>query len=226
MYSVKYLIITIIKFCIGLRGYYGKSICWQNIREIRENSRKIGRTDSCVRICAEIECLGTVGKDSNFSVSETVERFHFMMQIWSIRLFCLAEGRIWRKKILLIRGWSMLILWKIGERNSLKSVDDWKCRYIIGLLCAGSRSVYENIGAICSKLKNPDWISSQAAAQCFNFSFSSSAYFYSHFFIVFFLQNIISVPVFYGGCFHSANFTNRFLECRWEESWIQITGMI
>ena len=26
--------------------------------------------------------------------------------------------------------------------------------------------------------------------------------------------------------FHSANFTNRFLECRWEESWIQITGMI
>ena len=103
------------------------------------------------------------------------------------------------KKILLIRGWSMPILWKIGERNSLKSVDDWKCRYIIGLLCAGSRSVYENIGAICSELKNPDWISSQAAAQCFNFLFSSSAYFYSHFFIVFFLQNIISVPVFYGG---------------------------
>ncbi len=201
----------------------------------------------------------------------------------------------------------MPILWKIGERNSIKSVDDWKCRYIIGLLCAGSRSVYENIGAICSKLKNLDWISSQAAAQCFNFSFSSSVYFYSHFFIVFFLQNIISVPVFYGGykvarpasvqqlsglrihpqilwaglwgshsmlmipvdilscfhrsarmlffcarhgdssqcchtlfkteiiarsysvrsfSFHSANFTNRFLECRWEESWIQITGMI
>lgn len=44
MYSVKCLAITIIKFCIGLRGYYEKSkcsVCRQNIRGIRKKAEKL-----------------------------------------------------------------------------------------------------------------------------------------------------------------------------------------